>query len=1344
MLSTLRPVPSALRPVPSALRPVPSALSALPTGLSALPTGLSALRPSDTLPRPVRSPWPAGKFTMLKLHSLEISGFKSFLDPVRVQFADGITAIVGPNGCGKSNLTDAINWVLGEQSAKSLRGAKMEDIIFNGSDKRKPVGMAEVYLNLACDDGYPRSVDGRIKIGRQVFRTGESRYRLNDKVVRLKEIKDLLMDTGLGIRAYSVIEQGKIGMILSGKPQERRKLLEEAAGITRYKARKRVAEVKLEETLGNLVRLDDIISEVDRSLRSLKRQASAARRYQAKESEYKDLLKQVLLGRWSLQKNQLDSLGRRLEELSNQDAELAANLSRDEAALVAGREELDRLAQVLAQRHQVVAELAATIEGRQEFIKGSRQRSTEMSRQLTRGRQQAEERRKQSTEFETSLGSLDQRTREVIEERDEAARQVAEDDRKIEAASREVQAAEARVDGLRREMIESVTQVNQIRDRLQKETVEIERQTYRLRYLDDERRRLDKQLAEAQGVFAEVSEKVQGAERGLEESVQLKGRMEQDLEGLLRREAEISDERRHLETHLAGLRQRQKILIQLSQEHEAKRRAMRRTLASIGIDEPVFLADRLQPAVGWEEPIDHFLGALADAVLVEDAASGLQAARALSKAGAVGVFVHPLPEGAPLPDLEDEALAYSLAEALDLPDELARSLPPAFLVDKADDADRLAAAHPGIAFLSREQIWARGGNLWVQGKEAAPGVLARESELVSIAEEIPDTERLLDSAKASLQQMVQERTRMASEIQKVEGKAAELRREIAVGQARRQDVENRRKKIALEHGTVADEQDELRRGLTERTSGRGDLTERLAAAEKNHQALQEGFEKNQAEVEAAKENREALRTEGAGRRGRLQLLEERLESQNQEAIRVRRQITYTEEQLKIWSQEDTTLDRRLGELHASIEAAETELQNALDRRVGAQDAVLEQQRILDDKREDAKVLEARVHRLRQERDALRAQISTQQVEQAGAKQDAEHLSASYRDAFKMYLPGTKSEQAKALAAEILARRQAELENPEPAADEDQGGKAGLQPAPAAITGAFSSGLEVPEGQTPGESESAVEEDDEDSSPEDGEPALSDQEVTALMAEDEAEIPSLNRGQLADLEGELARCKAILERLGPVNVLAAKEYEDQEERGTFLRKQRKDVAASVESLKQTIAEINELSSERFKATFEQVNKVFGETFQRLFRGGEAHMRLFDEDDVLETGIEIIARPPGKRPQNIMLLSGGEKALTAIALLFALFQSRPSPFCILDEVDAPLDDANVLRFVETLQEMAKDTQFLVVTHNKLTMEVAASLYGVTMEEKGVSKLVQAEMEDLHPQSSAKAGQVELPVS
>src|SRR5258708_21367457 len=311
---------------------------------------------------------------MLKVESLEISGFKSFVDPVTIELAGGITAIVGQNGCGKSILSEAMTWVLGEQSAKSRRGGTMEAVIFNGAESRKPLGMAECTLTLRTDGAFPAAAaagDGRVTIGRRVFRGGESQYRLNGKVVRLKEIKDLLMDTGLGIRAYSVIEQGRIGMILSGKPQERRKLLEEAAGITRYKARKNIAEVKLQEATANLLRLDDVISEVERALRSLKRQAAAARRYQEKEREYRDLLGRVLLGRHRLQSVRLAELRSRLEAATTHEAAVAADLHRDEASLAAGRERLEELAGELAARHQRVADLAATIQGRQEFLKAN-------------------------------------------------------------------------------------------------------------------------------------------------------------------------------------------------------------------------------------------------------------------------------------------------------------------------------------------------------------------------------------------------------------------------------------------------------------------------------------------------------------------------------------------------------------------------------------------------------------------------------------------------------------------------------------------------------------------------------------------------------------------------------------------------------------------------------------------------------------------------------------------------------------------------------------------------------------------------------------------------------------
>ncbi|MDA8018015.1 MAG: chromosome segregation protein SMC [Thermoanaerobaculia bacterium] len=1235
---------------------------------------------------------------MLKLHSLEISGFKSFLDPVQVRFADGITAIVGPNGCGKSNLTDAINWVLGEQSAKSLRGAKMEDVIFNGTNQRKPVGMAEVSLILATDNGFPRAENGRIKIGRQVFRSGEGRYRINDKVVRLKEIKDLLMDTGLGVRAYSVIEQGKIGLILSNKPQERRKLLEEAAGITRYKARKRIAEVKLEETLANLMRLDDIVSEVERALRSLKRQASAARRYQAKETEYKDLLRKVLLGRWRHVKHRLDELHGRLTGQQDQDAELAADLAKAEAELAAARQDLDELSAELGRRHQRQAELAAVIEGRQEFIRGSRQRAQEMQERLHSGRTLADERRRQTDEFQKSLGSLDQRTREVLDERDEAARLVAEDDRKIAAAHEEVQQAEQRLESLRRELMQSVSQLNQTRSQLQRQTVELERADFRLDFLDAENVRLEGQLQEADVTLQAVREKIRGLDGSLAKDVETLEGKRTELDTLLRREAESSDESRDLEARLTGLEQRRQILAELSKEHAERRRRLEETLAKVGIEEPRFLAEAVKSREGWEDGIDHFLGELADAVLLDGETDALETARALSEVNASGVFIRSLGSPSSTPDsVDDPAVVASLAEALDVSPELGSALPPAYLVEKADDALRLASQHPGVAFLSRNRLWSQGGALWVQGEEAAPGVLARERELEEIRDEIPRTQTRLEELRDALRKLVQQRTQLAGEIRALDDKTSELRREIAVAQARCQDAETRREKIRGELQGVSTERDDLRGERSEYRDTKDGLARRVADLETAHRQQTDSFDRVQAEVQDAKDRREALRTEGAGRRGRLELLEERLDAQSQEAARVRNQITYTEEQLTIWADEDQSLDRRLSELDLAVEGAEKELQVALEQKSGAETAVLEQQEKLDGHREAIRGLEVRVQDLRRVRDEVRGLLESLRVEQASARQDAEHLSVSYREAFQRYIPGTKPSET-----EPAPPPEPSTETPEPTSDSEDVGE-GETTSPDI-------------GQTP--DRSTVGEDD------------GFRSEPQSIQEDDVEIPTLGREELADLEAELARTKAVLERLGPVNVLAAHEYQEQEERREFLRKQRRDVADSVQSLRQTIREINETSSERFRETFVEVNTAFGEIFQSLFRGGEAEMRLFDEEDLLETGIEIVARPPGKRTQNISLLSGGEKALTAAALLFALFRTKPSPFCILDEVDAPLDDANVLRFVDLLQGMALDTQFLVVTHNKLTMEVASRLYGVTMQEKGVSKLVQASLEELHP--------------
>jgi chromosome segregation protein len=1172
---------------------------------------------------------------MLKLERLEISGFKSFVDPVAVDFAGGATAIVGPNGCGKSNLSEAITWVLGEQSAKSLRGGTMEDVIFNGSEQRKPLGMAEASMILRTDPGFPRSDDGRITINRRVFRGGESQYRLNGKLVRLKEIKDLLMDTGLGIRAYSVIEQGKIGMILSGKPQERRKLIEEAAGITRYKARKSIAEVKLQEATANLLRIDDVISEVERALRSLKRQAGAARRYQEKEVEYRQLLELVLLGRWATLAARLAGLKGKIEETSSREAGLAADLHRDEAALAQGRERLDAAARRMAERHQKASEIAATIEGRQEFLKANRQTLVDLGERSAQGRALADRREQEIETWIDMLASLEERRQELVAERGQAALAVDQDEQQIAAAERDLRQVASRVDAMRAQQAGAVSEINGFRQRAQQAQIELERSNFRRNHLEQEIAKQSHELKQAAEALEMSISKVQSTESALETKSDEQDRVAEALEVTMRREAESTDRKRGLESQLSGARQRQKILAELSRAHAQRRAALEKALASAGVPAPSWLAGQAHPLEGWERALDVYLGGLADAVILDPGQKALDLAAALAgRAAAILIESHPSDEATPL--VADPAVVLSLGEALGLSEELAAALPPAFLVRTAPDAARLARLHPGYAFLSREGVWVEAGTFHVEGEVATPGVLERESELTALAKSIPEIETQLRESITDIERLVGERTGLARDSNRLQGEISQLRQELAVGRARHEDLAARHRRNTAQRETLAAEQETIVREMERIEEKRRQIQEELTASEERSAALQEAFDRAQAELEAARNQREALRTESASRRSRLELLDERLESHDREEGRVRGEIERGRKQVELWREDADKLSTRRTDLEAAIAKAEDDLQIALEQRAAAEEGVLGEQQRVDRMREEIRVLEEGIAKIREQREALRSEIENYRVTHAGLRQDAEHLSASFQEHFERPLP---------------------------------------------------------------------------------------------------EEPGAPRNDLAEQEAELARCKAALERLGPVNILAVQEHDEQETRFTFLTEQRADVANSVDSLRRTIKEINEASAERFAATFKEVNAAFGDTFARLFRGGEAEMRLLDEEDPLESGIEILARPPGKRLQNLMLMSGGEKALTAIALLFALFKSKPSPFCILDEVDAPLDDVNTTRFVDVLRDMSVSTQFIVITHNKLTMAVASTLYGVTMEEKGVSKLVSVEMEVLQPEEDRR---------
>ncbi|HEX4955337.1 MAG TPA: chromosome segregation protein SMC [Thermoanaerobaculia bacterium] len=1182
---------------------------------------------------------------MLHLERIEISGFKSFAETIKLAFPPGITGVVGPNGCGKSNLSDAITWVLGEQSAKTLRGDKMEDVIFNGSERRKPVGMAEVAMTLRTDSPLEAAENGRIQIARRVFRDGESHYRINGRNVRLKDVRDLLMDTGLGIRAYSVIEQGKIGMILSGKPQERRRLLEEAAGITKYKTRKRIAEVKLEEATANLLRLADIVAEVERSLRSLKRQAAAAERYKEKEVEYRELLAQVLSGRWGRLTDEQAAIASDLAVATDREAELVTGVSREEAALAAARETLECASRELGEKHERYASLGARIEGRQELAKARRASLAEVRERALAGRELAAERERQIAGFASTLETLSRRRDELSFELAAAEAQVGAGAERLADAEKQLRRSSIEVEERRRELLTLSTEATGVANRLQQEQLEGERRRFQLGHLDEELAKADFELSQAGDQVTVARDLAETLTRRIAEKEVEIDTVETQLGQLLEREGAASEARRGLEERLSGLRQRAKLLSDLAEAHQKGRSALAECLAAVGIEEPRYLADTLAAVAGWEHSLDFYLGPLEDAVVVPEGEDALDLARALAgvqplqgarpPAAILGPLV-PAVEGGERAEIDDPAVVLAIGPALGLPPEMAAALPPGWLVRTSADAERLAHRHPGHAFLAPDGLWAQGGLLHLEGSRTVPGLLERERELAGLTVTIPEVELALAEAIEGLEALVAQRADRAAAAHRLEGEITQLKQEAAVAAARREDLVGRYERLSRQRGQIAEEREALSRQISAVDERRARLAADLSAAEARRGDLAAALELAEQALEMAKGERENLRTEHAGVEGRLALARERFTAQEREVARIERDREEGERQIRLWREESERLERRGAELVAEIEGAEAELAAFLTEKETSEEALLAGQARVDECRAEVRALEEQVAALRLQADAARQAVSELRIRQASTQQDAENLAEQFRD------------------------------------------KLGSEPP-----------AEVP-------------------------PLLTD---------------------LATLEAALMRSREALERLGPVNALAAQEYAENEERYAFLTTQRADVETSIASLKATIREINATSSERFREVFAQVNVSFGEIFGRLFRGGEAEMRLQDEEDLLESGIEIVARPPGKRLQNIMLMSGGEKALTAIALLFALFRAKPSPFCILDEVDAPLDDANALRFVELVREMAGETQFIIITHNKITMRLAHVLYGVTMEERGISKVVGVAIDEVQPEAMAR---------
>ncbi len=1166
---------------------------------------------------------------MLRLEKLEIHGFKSFYDPAHLTFPAALTAVVGPNGCGKSNICDALIWVLGENRASHIRGETMEDVIFQGSARRRPLSMGEVTLTLGASNGdsdHPMADDGKIVINRRVFRDGQSEFRLNGKRVRMKDISDILMDTGLGIRNYSVMEQGKIDLILSNKPQDRRKLIEEAAGITKYKTKRRAAELKLEETQQNLLRIDDTLSEVTRNLNSLKRQASKARRHKEIADQLSTAKRALYKGRIVLAQIEEEAANAALAAAQASESEIAAQLGADEAELAETRSIHTDRAHRASKVREEIAGLSGDVERLRSFLGQSETNLGDLMQRIETARGQIAT---LETEGAEQQAALDEKTQQLEATRAERnrLREIADQlERERQDRSDEVRQHEKSLAEARESLMRTIARISEARNQVHQIEIAVEKCEFYLSKLTEGARR----AAESRdGALLQMNER-ETALRNAEEALVA---AQQTARAAVEQRDELQSRRDALRESLSASRDRvsqttYKIdsLRTLLASLEAQDEDVRRAILEL-IPNAVSAAEAVRAAEGFEAALDTLLREVSKAVVVDSTATASEAIRRLRERGAgrgafIAVDYRPTAEGSRRGDA-----AHSVVGEGEVANAVRAAIPEAYIVGSLGEAIERAKERPSATFVTLEGDVVR-GPLLVGGKTegATPGVFSVKREIADLTALLGTEETRASGIGAELQS-VEEELRAADDArilaeERARGAEQELR--DVRGQRERAGAELQRFEkdlvVATEEQTLyAEEKEQL---IARRSAAIAELEQLQAREAELHEQIrvhEENLGVSRAAFEQVTEVASKARVDVESASGNVNAIQREHENLSRIVISLGSRVTQLQQEIE-------SLVRRQQETEVAVENARGQLDESLRK----------------------------LHELSEMRVALEAEVADYEVRVQELTTRALASRESWTTA-KDALFESERRVDRAKSQFNLLREQISLD--------------------------LHAGID----------------------------ALADVEPPA---DDEART---------SLEGEVAKLSDQLEKIGPVNVLAIEEHQELEQRESFLRTQRDDLVNSIESLRQTIRKINLTSRELFREAFNATNEYFGQIFTSLFGGGTARMQLLDEEDVLESGIELVAQPPGKKNQSIALLSGGERALTAIALLFAIFRYKPSPFCILDEVDAPLDEINTERFVRLVRDMSRDTQFIVITHSRRTMEAADVLYGVTMEEAGCSRLV-----------------------
>ncbi|HOK09081.1 MAG TPA: chromosome segregation protein SMC [Candidatus Hydrogenedens sp.] len=1186
------------------------------------------------------------------LKQIELIGFKSFAEKTALSFNPGITVIVGPNGCGKSNILDAIRWVLGEQSTRELRTMQMAEVIFNGSENRSALGMAEATITFDNHDGKLPVDFNEIQITRKVYRTGDGEYFINKSPCRLKDITELFMDTGVGTDSYSIIGQGKIDLIISTHPEDRRYLFEEVAGIVKYKSRRKIAVRKLESAEQNLLRLQDVIAEVERQLRSLKRQAQIAQRYRNLTQKLKEFEVRNAWFLFNTLQEKIHDLRHELNEKKknyHEKVNLQTKLETEEEQNYLKRSEIEKL---LSEKREQFHNLETNLEHLESQL-GLHQRELEyLSLRKKETEQEKQHLSFRLQEIKNEIVQLEQKKIELSNQIKELGNTLESTKKEEEKQLKQIQQTELELTKKQQFLIDHINSKNQIQSRIQilqsqqqsiqkhiaeiQETIQTHEKTRN--DLEQQKQQLDMEIQKKQVHIKELIKKTEQVQFELSETEKRIQQAEQKHQQLRERISRI-EARLH---SLNELRERYEGFASgVRAVMNAKNEGL---LGGEHILGPI--GDLIRTERGYELAIESALGGNINNIVVQTADSAKIAIAFLKEHWAGRVTFLPLdtlrpsttpsyPELDPHPGVIGPAIDFVHVDTPIIP-ALQYLLYNTYLVQTIDDAIQIARTYqqyPKLVTMEGEIINQSGAVTGGRTKQEARGLLTRVSEIEE-----------LEQQQATTNQHIQE---TAEHIKQYNEQLELLKQQIRALQNEQNNWSLQIQQIQIERARLVAQQEQISNLITQLSASINDL-----------------------ENEASKINAEVAKTDQEAHliiKDDTQLKSE-IDQQQQELNQYRNGLERIRQRI-------TNLLVHATELTSQLQEVDNNLARLAQETSNVETTSDESSKQTQNLTNEIKLVQEKIADTR----AKLTQLSeTRQV----AQQELVQIQEQYQNHIQNFEQVSRT--IKDLHAE-LQKNQEELHQ-----------------------------LELELSQINQQAQFLRQ---------------------RILEEYQLELDMLSSTDVGsdewdetEREQQIEQIRQQIQRLGTVNPMAVEEYEEQSKRYEFLISQQKDLNQAREKLQEVIRRIDETVLIMFTQTFKEVGEHFKEFFRRLFNGGHARIYLIDENDPLESGIEIEARPPGKKPQSIHQLSGGEQALTAIALLFAIFKTKPSPFCILDEVDAPLDDTNISRFLEIVKEFTHSSQFIIITHNKQTMACADAIIGITQQERGVSEIVSIKLKEL----------------